>query len=456
MKKFDLIIIGSGSGLDVAADAAYRGMKVAIIEKGPLGGTCLNRGCIPSKIILHSADVAQTINEANMFGINPKRVSIDFASIIKNASHIVDGESGQIEKAVRAYKQYALFKDEGKFIGKKMLKVGKEIIASDTIVICAGTRPSIPIIPGLKSVPYITSDEALRLKTQPKSLIILGGGYIAAELAHFFGSLGTKVTIVERNEHLMEGVDRDISIAFTKEMGIKFDLRMGFEARKVSGKKNRMVIEGRQNGSKLVKITAEKLLIATGRAPNSDILDLGKAGVKMDSRGFIEVDPYLQTNVPGIFAFGDIVGKFLFKHSANLEAQAVSHNILNPKGKVKADYFAMPFAAFCSPQIAGVGKAQTQLEADGADFAVGKYYYKNTAMGTSLKDRSGFVKVLADRKSRKILGCFIMGPHASILIHEVVVAMKSGNGTVDNIINSVHAHPSLSEVVQRAFNSIEW
>jgi len=198
MREFDLIVIGSGSGLDVALAVVESGQRVAVVEKGPLGGTCLNRGCIPSKMLIHSADVMETINTAEQFGIKVKGYEVDFTSIVKRVTDDVDHDSAEIEKSLRSSKNPVLFKDECRFVDHKTLQVGNETIRAEKILIAAGSRARIPNIKGLKESGFITSDEALRLKVQPKVLTILGGGYIAAELAHFFGSLGTEINIVQR------------------------------------------------------------------------------------------------------------------------------------------------------------------------------------------------------------------------------------------------------------------
>ncbi len=451
MKKFDLIVIGAGSGLNVSAAAADRGLKVAIVEKGPMGGTCLNRGCIPSKILIHSAEVANTINRAKEFGIKPKGYKINFRKIIRRASKKVDKEAKQIEKAIRADKNTTLYKTEGRFIGHKKLKVGKEIIKANKIVIAAGTRPRIPPIEGLREAKCLTSTEALRLKKLPKSMTIIGGGYITSELAHFYGSLGTKITIIQRNNILIPNEDEEIAKRFTQIFRKKYRVLTGYTAVKVYKKGKEFVVIAAKNRKKK-KITSEQVLVAAGRIPNTNILDVKKTGIKTNKFGYINVNKYLETNVKGIWALGDIAGIFLFKHSANLEAQYAYNNMFHKKRKV--DYHAMPNAVFTSPQIAAVGFTEQQLKEKKIKYLVGKYPYIKTGMGLAIGDKDGFVKFLIDKKTKKILGCHIMGANASVLIHEVILAMKCGKGTLDLIKKAVHIHPALSEVVQRAANSV--
>ena len=325
------------------------------------------------------------------------------------------------------------------------------MVQGEKILLASGGRPKVLELEGLEGSGYITSDEALRLKRQPRVLTILGGGYIAAEMAHFFGSLGTKVTIVQRADLLVPNEDEEIAKEFTKVFSEKYSVLTGSEPVKVSreGATFKVIVKRVKDGSSRT-LSSDQLLVAVGRVPNSDTLDLGKTGVKTDARGFVVTDDYLETNVKGIFALGDAVGHYLFRHSANLEAEYDFNNLLDTENKIAVDYSAMPHAVFSSPQIAGVGKMEQQLRAEGADYVVGRYKYIDTAMGKAIEDNTGFVKFLIERKTRKILGCHVIGSDAATLIHEAVVAMKSGEGTVGNILRAVHVHPALSEVVQRA------
>ncbi|MBI2558775.1 dihydrolipoyl dehydrogenase [Candidatus Woesearchaeota archaeon] len=453
MQSFDLIVIGAGSGLNVSSSAADMGMKVAVVEKGPMGGTCLNRGCIPSKIIIHSADVAETIKKSKLFGINSKISSIDFRKITGRASGIVDKEAKEIEEAIKNDKNTTLFKTEAKFISERTLKVGNGTISGEKVIIAAGTRPLIPDIEGLKNVDFVTSDEALRLKKQPKTMTILGGGYIAAELAHFYGSLGTKVNIIQKRRLLIPNEDKEIAEKFTEIFRKKYNVLTECNATKISKKGNKFIVNAASKNSNK-KLVSDALLVAVGRIPNTDILDVKKANVEIDDKGFIKTNDYLETTAKNTWALGDIAGKYLFKHSANLEAQYVYNNIVLNE-KLKVDYTAMPHAIFSSPQIAGVGLREQDLKQKSIDYAAGRYDYIDSGMGIALQDNNGFVKIFADRKTRKILGCHIMGTDASTLIHEVLVAMKA-NLNADSISNAVHIHPALSEVVQRAVRNIEW
>ena len=452
VKSFDLIVVGSGSGLEVSSQAADGGLSVAVIESGPFGGTCLNRGCIPSKMLIHSADVAEIIRQSELFGITTEVTAINWDFIIRRASETVDADARMIEEGNREQARISVFKDSARFVGHKTLEVGSERITAEQIVIAAGSRPRIPKIEGLESVPYITSDEALRLPKQPRRLAILGAGYIAAELAHFFGALGTEVTIVHRGPRMLRAEDEDVAQRFTEVYERRFRLLLNTTVRRVRQQRGEMVLDvvvgGRQES-----LVADALLLAVGRVPNADTLEVTNAGVDVDERGFIPTDEYMETNVEGVWALGDIVGRYLLKHSANLEAAYVAHNMLNPEAKVAVDYHAMPHAIFASPQVAAVGTSEQDAREQDVKFVVASYRYIDTAYGSSIEDKDGFVKVLADPDSRQILGCHIIGTDASVLIQEVVNVMRM-RAPLSMIGQSIYVHPALPEVVQRAFTSL--
>lgn len=450
-QRFDLIVIGSGSGLDVANAIAERGQKVAIVEEGPLGGTCLNRGCIPSKMLIHSADVVETIGRAHLFGVQVKGYTVDFRAIVERVKQAVDGDSARIEQALRHSANPKLFKAPCRFVGHKTVQVGDETLEAERILIASGGRPRIPNIPGLEGSGFITSDEALRLAEQPKVLTIIGGGYIAAELGHFFGTLGTRIQVVQQSPFMVPNEDEEIAARFTEVFRQKYALYASYAAEGVAkkGKEFLVKIRGREDG-RTETLRSDQLLVAAGRTPNSDRLAVEKTGVAVDDRGFIVTNEFLETNVKGIYALGDAIGHYLFKHSANLEAQFNYLNLIRPEDQTPVDYSAMPHAIFTSPQIAGVGRTEQELRKKGGDYLVGRYDYIDTGMGHAIEDRTGFVKILVDRSTQKIEGCHIMGTDAATLIHEVIVAMKSGNGSVTNLTQAIHIHPALAEVVQRA------
>ncbi len=352
------------------------------------------------------------------------------------------------------------FVKKGEKVNKK--EYDDETITADKILIATGTRPYIPNIKGLESSGYLTSTEALRLKKQPRTLTFIGGGYIACELAHFFGGLGTEIHIIQRNNLLIPNEDEDIAKKFTEVFAKKYNVHLGYDVESVA--KNETNDDGvgettvhlvaKNKSGQLLEMDTEQLIVAAGRVPNTPILNLDKTGVKVNEKGFVMVDEYLETAMKGIFALGDVVGRYQFKHNANLEAQYAYGNILNHGKKTPVDYAAMPHAIFSSPQVAGVGLTEQELKKSGIEYLKSSYPYIDTGMGEAIEDKDGFVKFLVNKNNRKILGCHILGTDASTLIHEVLVSMRTGDGTIDSIANTIHIHPALSEVVSRAASSI--
>ncbi|GAA0660656.1 dihydrolipoyl dehydrogenase [Natronoarchaeum mannanilyticum] len=470
MEGYDFLVIGSGSGLDVANAAANRGQSVAVVEKGPLGGTCLNRGCIPSKMLLYRAEVLETIERADEFGIDASVEGVEFADIVRGVNEEVAEDADSIERGLSSSSRHDLYQAEARFVDEKTVELVAgddqgEQLRAETVLIAAGARPSIPPIDGIEDVDYVTSKEALQLEAPPEHLVVIGGGYIAAELGHFFGTFGSDVSIVGRRPNLLPDADEEVAAEFTERLDDRLDVYAGYEATAVSQSDGEIAVEAREypqpgeepypepqsgeGAAERVTISGDELLVATGRTPNTDTLNVDAAGVETDDAGFVETDEYLRTTADGVWALGDIVGEYLLKHSANHEAQAVARNVLGDEPE-PVDYTAMPFAVFSSPEVAGVGATEQELRTADTEYAKRTYRYEDTARGSAMK-AEGFVKPLIDMEG-EILGCHIVGPEASNLIEEVVVAMKAGSGTVRDIRESVHIHPALSEVVQRAFS----
>lgn len=461
---YDLIVIGSGSGQDVAVAAANQlNWKVAIIEKGALGGTCLNRGCIPSKMLIYTADIAETIRQASKFGIEAKITKINFPAITQYTLTHVTQSSERIKEGTHQNERIDLYQGKGSFVAYDpqtrltTLKVRSHTgdtrqILGKKVLIAAGARPSIPPIPGIDEVEFWTSTEALRAKKQPQSLAIIGGGYISAELGHFYGALGTQVTIIQRGNRLLTREDTDISREFTRVFSQKYTVFLNTTVEQVREETNGIkVICIKDYHNRPREIKAEALLLATGTVPNTDSLEVEKIGIKTNDQGYIMVDEFMQSSVPGIYALGDITGIAPFKHAANYQAKIVFYNLAAGENRYKANNRIIPRAVFSSPQIAAVGLTQQEAEKQNLEFKISRLKFSQTAMGgAAMRDEDGFVKFILSKDGQKILGCHIMGPWASILIQEVVVAMSAADGAVKAIKDSIHIHPALSEVVARA------
>lgn len=446
MKQYDLIVIGAGSGLDVASAYNSRGEKVALIEPGPLGGTCLNRGCIPSKMLIHRAQLVEDIKDSERFGTDASVEDIDYREIVEEVNENVGEDAEAILKGVENSENYDLYREKAEFKDDKVVEVDGEKLTADKIVVAAGSKPFIPPVEGIEETDYLTSKDALELEEKPDSMVIVGGGYIASELAFFFNAMGTEVTIVELGDKLLKREDRDVSDRFTELAKEQYNVVLGASAQKVSGGETKTV--ELDNGESL---EADQILMATGRRPNTDSLKLeDNTSIEMDERGFVKTDEYLATSVEGVYALGDIAGNYMFKHSANLEAEYVYKNLLGMEEEI--DYTAMPHAVFSNPQIAGVGKTEQQLEEEETEYVKSVYSYENSGMGQALKEEDGFVKVLASEDG-EILGVHIIGPEASTLIHEVLPVIRM-EGNVSDIKDTIHIHPALSEVVDRAFQQL--
>jgi dihydrolipoamide dehydrogenase len=454
MEKYDILVIGAGSGMNVASNAVAQGFKTAVVESGPMGGTCVNRGCIPSKMLIYPGDVVAIIQEAHKLGVEATINSIDFKDIMKRMREFVAEDANKQARAVEATPNFTWFKDVGEFVSDYTMKVGDNTIRAERIFIVSGARPGIPPIKGIEKVSYLTSDTVLELETLPKSLLIIGGGYIAAEYGHFFSSMGTKVTVIQRSRRLLPEEEPEISDLLREEMQKTVSIFTNYEAVEVAEKGRLKIVKARnrEDGS-LKEFSAEALLIAAGRVPNSDILKPEKTGVELDERGYVKVNEYLETRKKNIWAFGDAIGKEMFKHVANYEAEVAWHNAIHDH-KVEMDYSAAPHAVFTHPQIASVGLKEDEAKQQGYKILVGKAFYKDTAMGAAMGEPKGFVKVVVDQKTGRLLGGHIIGPFASSLIQEVINVMISGDKTFLPIIRAMHIHPAMSEVVQRAFGNL--
>jgi dihydrolipoamide dehydrogenase len=454
MEKFDVLVIGSGSGMIIAASAVGSGVKTALIESGPIGGTCLNRGCVPSKILIHPADVALMIREAGNIGIETNVDSVNFQNIMDRMHRVVTEDVERQTKAIEIDRKLTWFKDVAEFTSDYTLKTGDQMVRADKIFIVSGARPAIPPLKGIEDINYLTSDTVLNLKTLPKSMVIIGGGYIATEYGHFFSSLGTTVTIIQRNSRMLPEEEPEVSELLTEEMSKRMRILTNNEA--VEAKQNgdlKTVVAKSVVDGQVRELSAEALLVAAGRVPNSDLLKPEKTGVELDKRGYIKVNEYLETRKKNIFAFGDAIGKHMFKHVANYEAQVAWHNSMHDH-KVKADYTAAPHAVFTNPQVASVGMKQAEAKRAGHKILVGKAYYKDTAQGAAMAEPKGFVKVIVEKKSGQILGAHIIGPFASMLIQEVINAMSTSDRSFLPIIRGMHIHPAMNEVVLNAFGDL--
>ncbi len=459
MKEYDLIVIGTGSGMNHVSSIIERfpDFKIAVIDKDEPGGICLTRGCIPSKLLLYPAELLRTIETAVKFGIDVQIRDIDFKSVMNRMRTIISQDIGLIRNGLSYNPNLDFYNDIAEFVSPYTMKVGNETIRGKTFFLCTGSKPLIPDIRGLKETGYLTSDTVLRMTELPESIAIIGGGYIAAEYGHFFSSMGSRVTIIGRNPRFLPDEEPEISALAKREMSKNMDVltfHEVFEVAKDSDGKKMIMAEERGSGKEVV-VTAEELLVAAGRASNTDILHPERGGIKTDRNGWIAVNEYLETSQPDIWAFGDANGKYLFKHAANYESAVVFENAVM-REKVKANYHAVPHAVFSYPEIASVGlKEKEAIEMYGEDdILIGFKKYEDTAKGEAMDVKDFFVKVILEKNTDRILGAHIIGPYASILIQEIIDLMYVPEQRTDPITSGMHIHPSLSEVVEKAFYSL--
>ncbi|MDH7508513.1 MAG: dihydrolipoyl dehydrogenase [Methanomassiliicoccales archaeon] len=451
VKEYDLIVIGSGAGMNVVDRARRAGLRVALIENGPLGGTCLNRGCIPSKIWTYPADVIRLIGDSHKVGVTAEVIRTDYEIVRKRMWNLILHDRQQMERAVQADEELDFYHMTGYFIDRKMIQVGDEKIRAEKIMIACGARTRVPEIPGLEDAGYLTSETVFDIDRLPKSLVILGGGYKACEFAHFFSAFGTTVTIIGRNPRLLPKEEPEVSALVLKEMSRFIDIRVNQEVIEINKgrKRHTIIFKNRETGAKN-EVEAEKILVATGVRSNADLVRAEAGGIALDNNGYIVVNQFLETNVPGVWAFGDVIGRNMYRHTANYESEIAWNNAFGTI-KVPVDEHAVPHAVFCYPQVASVGLTEAEAVKRGYDILVGINMYSSCAKGYAMAEENGFVKVIVESATRKILGASIVGSEAAILLQSLVYLMNAGDQSYLPIARSQTIHPALSEAVVGAF-----
>lgn len=478
MTHYDIALIGSGSGNSFPGPE-FAGKSIVYIDRGVgpdrvFGGTCLNLGCIPTKMLVHTADIARTPADAARFGVSETLDGVDWPAIRDR----IFGRIDPISAGGRAYREdhednanLTLLQGTARFTGKKSLTVdledgGTEEITAQTIVIGAGSRPVIPDVPGLADLDPLTSDTAMRIDRLPRSLAILGSGVIAAEFAHIFEALGVDVTIIARSDRLLRAADLAVSERFTRIAAERWRVVTGFSAARAERTEGGIRLNGTCEGSRgdgspnenpggELVIEAEELLVATGRRPNTDLLDAGAAGFDLHRGGALEVDAYQRVlaggePVEGVWAFGDISDRHQLKHVANHQQRIARHNILHPGALRRSDTMPVPAGIFSDPQVAMVGLTEEEARAQGLEIAVAVQDYAGVAYGWALEDTTSFAKIIAEKGSGRILGAHIIGPEATILIQQLIQAMSTGQSVSDIASTQYWIHPALPELIENA------
>jgi mycothione reductase len=458
-KHYDLAIIGSGSGNSIV-DERFADRQVAILEQGTFGGTCLNVGCIPTKMFAYPADVAYSAAHGDRLGLATRSDRARWPEIRDRIFRRIDPISvaGRHWRA-EGNENVTLYEGRARFTGVRTLDTGTgETITADQVVLAAGSRAVAPQIEGLAPAPgpapergaaYHTSDTIMRIDVLPRRLAIIGGGFVAAEFAHVFSAFGSEVTVLNRSGALLRQEDGDVSERFTRLAERRWDVRLNTQVSKVEEYDGRVRAHLDADGASDT-LDCDVLLVATGRRPNSDGLDLPKTGVEVADDGVVVVDEYQRTNVPGIWALGDLSNLYQLKHVSNHEARVVQHNLLHPDDPVPANHDHVPSAVFSNPQVASVGLTEEEARSRGVRYVTAWQSFGDTAYGWAMEDTSSFAKVLADPETGLLLGAHIIGPQASNLIQPLIQAMSFGQTAHEVARGQYWIHPALAEVVENA------
>jgi dihydrolipoamide dehydrogenase len=455
-ENFDVIVIGSGPGGYVCAiRAAQLGLKVACVEKrATLGGTCLNIGCIPSKALLQSSEnYHEVVHGFKDHGINVEGVSVDLARMQARKGEVVTANTKGVEFLFKKNK-ITWLKGEGKFTGPNAIEVAGEAYTAKHIVIATGSD-SVP----LRGVEVdekriVTSTGALELDKVPGHIVVIGGGVIGLELGSVWRRLGAEVTVVEFLDRITPGLDNEISKTFQQiltKQGFKFKLGHKVTGATINGEQVTLTVEPAAGGE-AETVTADIVLLAIGRYAYTAGLNLEAAGVATDERGRVKVDGHFATNVPGVYAIGDVIAGPMLAHKAEEEGVALAETIAGQHGHV--NYGAIPSVVYTWPEVAAVGQTEEELKAAGVAYKVGKFPFMANGRARAMGATDGFVKLLADKETDKLLGAHIIGPDAGALIAECVTAMEFG-ASAEDVARTCHAHPTLSEVVKEAALAVD-
>jgi len=450
-EKFDVIVIGAGPGGYVAAiRCAQLGMKTACVEKREsLGGTCLNIGCIPSKALLQASEKFEDAEHhmADM-GVKASGVKLDLKAMMKHKDDVVASNTQGIEFLFKKNKITHL-KGTGEIVEAGKVKVGKDTYEADNIIVATGS--DVISLPGIEidEKKIVSSTGALELGKVPKSMVVIGGGVIGLELGTVWRRLGAEVTVVEFMDNILPGMDGEVRKEAKKifaKQGLEFKLSSKVTEAKTTSKGVDLTVEP-ADGGKAEKISAEVVLMAIGRKPYTEGLGLEKAGVELDERGRIKVDEYFESSVEGIFAIGDVIAGPMLAHKAEDEGVILAEILAGESGHI--DYDMVPGVVYTWPEVANVGKTEEQLKEAGVEYKVGKFPFMANGRARAMNATEGFVKIIADAKTDRVLGAHMIGPNVGDLISEVVTVMEF-EGTAEDIGRTCHAHPTLTEVVKEA------
>lgn len=449
--EFDAVVLGAGeAGAMVASLAVEAGARVALVFRQPWGSTCLNVGCVPSKFLINRARVAHVTRTAGRFGIHASKPRVDLAAIVTEMLSMIDGDRAASWSGAQTAPELDLVEGAARFLSLNEVRVGERVLRTERVFIATGMRPRIPPVPGIEEGPYLTNENVMELAKIPEHLIVLGGGYIGCELGQAFHRFGSRVTIVQRGDRLIREEDGDASTvlraAFEAE-GI--DVLTGTEVRSVSwsrGLPNVVVRGAHAEGDR--RLNGTHVLVATGRQPNTDTLDLARAGVETDGRGFILVDERLSTNVQGIWAVGDVNGWQPFTRVCQEEGKVAFANAFG-EAEVRMQRHFLPHAIFTDPEIGSVGLTKDRAVAEGHDVVAGLVPFERVEKAKLIGETNGFIKYVAEKTTHRLLGCHVVGVAGADLVYDAVVVMRAG-GRIDDLATAVGVFPTLQEGMEGA------
>lgn len=451
--KYDAIIIGSGqAGFPLAGELTSRGWKVALAEGGDLGGTCINTGCSPTKTVIASARAAYIARRGADFGVKTGPIQIDFPKVISRAEAIIEQFRGGVEGWLTGIDNLTIYRHFATFEGPNKVRVGDEVIESERIYINTGARSFAPPIPGLNQVDYLDNTNILKLKTLPEHLVVIGGGYIGLEYAQAFRRFGSRVTIIELSHQIMGREDADIAevaLNLMREEGI--NVLLNTKTTLVQQREGEIQVNVESDGQ-AQQISGSHLLVAVGRKPNSDKLALDKAGVDVNERGYIIVDDHLQTNVPGIWALGDVNGRGAFTHTSWNDYEIVTDNLDGGERKV-SDRIPV-YGVYVDPPLGRVGMSEQEVRASGRKALIGIKQMSSVSRAIERDETHGLMKVLVDAESGHFLGAAIFGIGGDEIVHSIIDLMYA-QVPYTVMKNAVHVHPTVSELLPTLLGELQ-
>jgi pyruvate/2-oxoglutarate dehydrogenase complex dihydrolipoamide dehydrogenase (E3) component len=442
--KFDAIAIGSGqAGNPLSFALADLGWKVALIERSELGGSCINTGCTPTKTMVASAQVAHYARDAARWGVRASDVTVDMPAVVARKNQVVQNGRTGVQKRVDARPNVKLIRGQAKFTGPHLVQVGTEVLESEKIFINTGTRPAIPTIPGIDTVPFLTNATVMELQVVPEHLLVLGGGYIGLEFGQMFRRFGSQVTIVHTGARIMPREDPDIASALQKALeaeGVAF--RVNTTTKRAENRNGAITLTV-ESGGATETLQGSHLLVATGRRPNTDDLGLEVAGVVTDARGYIKVNGQMETNVPGVWALGDVKGGPAFTHISYNDYQIIYANLIEGKN-LSIENRYLPYALFTDPQLGRVGITETEARASGRKFKMGTFPMSSVSRAIERSETAGLMKIIVDAQNDGILGAAILGSEGGETV-QILGAMILAGAPYTVLKGAVFIHPTLAE-----------